>query len=69
MSALRIELRSVSIDEGVFPASHELSSWCVGEPTGNRELHDEGFPAEVPIMDIPKEPARQEMGEPMKWRV
>ena len=64
-----MELRSTSIEEGVLPASHELRSWWVGEPTGNRDDQDDGFPADVPIMDMPKEPARHEMGEPMKWRV
>jgi hypothetical protein len=53
---------------GVLPASHELSRRCVGEPTGILDPHDdEMLPDMMP--DIPYEPARQDMGEPMNWRV
>lgn len=41
----------------------------MGEPTGKRVDHEDGLPADVPIMDMPNEPARHEMGDPMKWRV
>lgn len=64
-----MELRSTSIEDGVLPASHELNSWCVGEPTGNRDENDDGFPGVVPIIDMPNEPARHDIGEPIKCRV